>query len=268
LADERKYSKNANVAYLHLDLDEIDGDHIEIIPVGDIHYGVPKMMMTDLWEGTLEYIKETDNAYVILMGDILEMASRKNASDVWSQKIPPSDQIDWFVETFKPISDKIICMIEGEGTHEYRPYKDYGISAGKVCGKLCNIKYCYPGVTVGVSLGDYSTTKNYTLYAIHGSTSATTPEGKMRACRRLGNFRDVDIFLHAHVHDLQLQMRLHKEFEWKRRRVFNKKRAFVLTGHFTEYDGNYAEGKTYEPGKPGVAKIKLYKDRWDFHITI
>ena len=223
-------------------------------------------LIEDLFNGNLEYLTETDDNAIILMGDLLEMASRRNASDIFEQTISPQRQIDDMIDILDPLKDDILCMVEG--THERRPYKDYGITATYIMAKQLGVKYVYPGANIFISIGDYGKTQNYTIYATHGKTSAWTSSGKMRACERLSQAREANIYLHAHVHDLDVYTGIKYKPDWKNRKMKCHKQYFVLTGHFLEYDGSYAEAFTYPPGKPGVAKIKLFKDRWDIHVSV
>ena len=105
------------------------------------------------------------------------------------------------------------------------------------------------------------------LYAQHGNTSSRYPHTKMSACIRTSQHTEADIYLYAHTHELANLAMIYRFYDSKAKVVKQKKRYFILTGHFLEYYGSYAERKDYNPGKTGVPKIKLFGDRWDVHTT-
>jgi len=72
----------------------------------------------------------------------------------------------------------------------------------------------------------------------------------------------------GHVHDVQGNFEPYWTVDTRNRTLIEKKRLYVLTGHFLEYHGTYQEQFCKIPGKLGVAKIKLFKDRWDIHVSI
>ena len=235
-------------------------DEVKLIPLGDVHLG-DKSCDKKLFEGTLQYIEES-GSQVIGMGDLINAGTKSSVSDIYSEVGNPMTEFEEMIEYLEPIKKNIFGLLYGN--HEYRIWKESGINITKMMAKELDTKYlgfaCFTKLKVGK--------QNYSIYATHGSSGAWTPEGKLRAVRRIGEYVDSDLILYGHVHDLAVQTEERRKINYKKKIVEKKKKYYVLTGHFLNYEDSYAERKNYKPGKKGVAKIKFYGDRWDLHCSI
>lgn len=237
-----------------------DVNELKLIPLGDVHYGAPTCEVNK-FEKTVDYIAKS-KSLVILMGDLMEAASRSSVGAGWVEQMPdPQAQIDYFVEVLKPIATQILVNLEGN--HEARIWKQSGIKASKIISDL-----------LGVPFGGYSTflkikvkKYNYVIHAQHGSSGAWYPHTKLTAAMRTAKHTDADVYLYGHTHELLSLKVPRRTLDLRSRTVKRDKKYFVLTGGFLAYEGSYAQKKNMYPTQTGVAKIKLYGDRWDVHIS-
>jgi len=233
---------------------------VKLIPLGDVHLGSPTCNVKKFLK-TIDYIKKS-GSLVILMGDLMEAASRHSVGAGWvEQVITPQDQLDFFEEILYPIREQIIVVLDGN--HEERIWKQTGIRVSKILAKA--LKVPYGGYSCFVKLRVQS--HNYIIHAQHGSSSAWYPHTKITAAMRTAQHTTADLYLYGHTHELMSLALDRREFDIRSRTVKRKKQYFCLTGGFLEYESSYAQRKNMYPTKCGVAKIKFFGDRWDIHIS-
>ena len=97
---------------------------IEIMPVADYHWADPHSDHERIMED-LTYVKDHENCYCILNGDLMNCAIKSSISDSYSETVSPMEELRACVELFAPIADKILCVVPGN--HEARHYRTNGI---------------------------------------------------------------------------------------------------------------------------------------------
>lgn len=200
---------------------------------------------------------------MIGMGDYLECAHKASGTGaVYEQVKSPQEQYESIMELFKPIKKKIIGL--HSGNHEWRAYRDTGIDLTKNLARELNTTDLGFACFTKLKLGK----QNYDIYSTHGASGSWTPEGKMRAIRKLSESFDADLYLYGHVHDISIQTEESRKIDDRSRTVKRRKKYYVNTGHFLNYEGSYAEMKNYKPGKKGVVKIKFYRKKFDIHASV
>lgn len=229
------------------------------MPLGDVHYGL-KQCDSKLFKGYLDWVENEDDARVLLMGDMIDSATKHSSGpQVFENNIPPQQQYDEMIDMLMPIKDKLIGL--HIGNHEMGIFRDTGIDLAKQMARELGCPYlgfsCFSKIKVG--------SQNYVVYSTHGSSAATMPHTKMKRVLDLSASFNADIYLYGHVHSLDTKIEEYREVDLRGKCVKIRKKMFVLTGHFINYEDSYAEQKNYRPEKKGAPKIKLYKDRWDFH---
>ena len=235
-------------------------NEVKLIPLGDIHLGSPTCDIDKLLE-TIEYIKKS-GSLVVLMGDLLEAASRHSVGAGWvEQTSPPQDQLDVLYDLFLPIKDQILVVLDGN--HEERIWKQTGIQVSKILARMLGVPY--GGYSCFIKLKIKK--NNYIIHAQHGSSNAWYPHTKITAAMRTAQHTQADVYLYGHTHELMSLALDRREFDLRSRTVQRKKIYFVLTGGFLKYENSYAQRKNMYPVKTGVAKLKFYGNRWDVHIS-
>ena len=86
-------------------------EQIEIIPLGDIHYGSSNCNLKYL-KSTLQYIADTPNCYMIGMGDYFDCVIPKDPRFDTSQEYNLIDEsYDVIKKLFEPVKEKILCLL-------------------------------------------------------------------------------------------------------------------------------------------------------------
>lgn len=228
---------------------------IEIIPFFDIHIGDPSCNK-GLLKDWIEYVRTTPNAYAILGGDLINNTIKSSVGDIYEEDDNPTGQIARITEYFKPIKDKILLILEGN--HEYRTYKETGISPCDHIAAALGLKerysknVAYLFLTTTVRGTDCNRT--YTIYTTHGSSSTSVISGKAANLEKMSRVCDADLYLIGHTHDVLAFHKNYYEVDRKNKKLKEVTRTFVNANSFTSY-GGYGAKRGYTPSTPSVPKI-------------
>lgn len=183
---------------------DIKDNRLVLYPISDIHLEAKECNLKKVKEW-IELVKNTENGYTILLGDIIDNALKTSVSDSYSARISPEQAIDLAVELFEPIKDKIICIIEGN--HESRTKKLVNLSPTKIIAQRLGIEDKYAGegavvfVSFGKSQGRDIRKQIVTIYGTHGFSGGRKVGGKLNGLELLSDiFTDADIYLVGHTH--------------------------------------------------------------------
>ena len=238
-----------------------DADKLYLLPWGDIHWGHPTCAR-DKAEAYLQWAREAD-ARIVLMGDLIENSTKRSVgAGVYEQIINPDDQVAQMCDLLSPYSDLILGMLTGN--HEERAYKDSGIDPSRNMARTLGVPY----LRYGGFLRIYVAGTGYTVYATHGASGAATSGGTLNACKKLASVAAADVYLMGHVHELDYAVSLRRYIDTRNKTVKMRRKTFVVTGNFLEYDDSYSEMKTYEPAKIGAPRIRFSSEEGDVHVSV
>lgn len=247
---------------IHNNLSE-EFSSIEIHTFADLHIGDIHCDMDSILQ-RIEIVKQKDNAFVILNGDICNNATKTSVSDFYAEEIPPMEQLERFVSLFEPIKDKILAVTSGN--HENRTYNKEGIDITAVACKQLGIenKYAKTGALIFVKFGQGIKHENkrqskqlYTIYCTHGSGGGRKEGAKAIRLADMANIVDADIYIMGHTH---LPMSMKQGFFRVDRLNCTVKRVdklFVNTSAMLNY-GGYGEAFQYKPSSKDCPVIYLY----------
>ncbi len=235
-------------------------NRIEIVPLGDTHYGNPCFSEESekKLDGYIDYVTNTPGVYTILMGDMIESANERAS---FKLKVSPQEQYEWILKKFEPHvkAKKIIGILSGN--HENWIFADKGFDIVKTMSLAMNVPYLGDSGYLGLKVGK----QFYTVYAIHPRSGNTQKSSKIRLLEELGSIHDVDIILCGHMHSIITEEQIKRRPNFVSGNIEDKKQLLISTGAFLEY-GDYAEQSRYKPEKMGAPKIKLYADKFDMHM--
>jgi predicted phosphodiesterase len=233
----------------------------QIIPLGDIHLGYPTCNLVKLKE-EIDYCVSRD-IYVLGMGDYLECGLTTSVGDsVYHQKLNPQQQMDAFIELMQPLVKKGLLLGLHGGNHEARITKSTGLDITKTMCRILGVRYFGAAIQHLFIVGK----ERYTAYSTHGSSGARLPETKLRSVIQLARFANAEILLMGHLHQKGHMIFEQYAVDRRGKEVKQDKHA-ILTGHFLEYRGSYAEANNMPPSKTGVVKVSLYSDRHAIYVS-
>lgn len=245
------------------DLSE-DLKSIELHTFSDWHIGDKFCDIVDIRK-QIERVRNTDNAFVILNGDLLNNATKTSVSDCYSEQIPPMKQIEMVTELLMPIKDKILMICNGN--HEARTFRTDGIDLTTIIannlGKLP--VYAREGGVLFLRFGRTCKTKTngigkrkvcYSIMCTHGSGGGGRKEGaKAIRLADMACIADTDIYIHSHTHLPLVMKQSFFRVDATNSSVSQVEKLFVNTSAKLGYGGY---GQTYEFKPSSIASPVIY----------
>lgn len=158
----------------------------------------------------IQRIADDPHGLCVLNGDLLNTAVRNSVSDIYSEVVPPMEQIKMAVTLLTPIKHRIIAA--DTGNHENRVYKTDGIDMMRlVCRELgVEHRYAPEGVLCFLRFGEKSASERsggrkkqpyiYTIYATHGTGGGRKEGAKAIRLADMASIVDADCYIHSHTH--------------------------------------------------------------------
>lgn len=259
---------------VHLDIPE---DHGYLIPIGDLHRGDKHLSTRGLGKlkGYLDWVMERPNAFVFLMGDILNVASRTSKTNPF-ESLSGDDEYARAIELFKPYASRIIGGVVGN--HESRMYKDYGFNPLQPFCTELNIPYCGYSACVRLRVGKRPERKiargkeYYQIYwgFIHHGVGGGSTLGA--AINRKVKMQEIvhGMDFYAAGHDHQLIAGSRNVLMPKNTTIEHQRVHYIDTGSFLDWDGSYAEQAAMPIGKQGAPRLRFSGERnkHDLHVSL
>jgi len=240
---------------------EIPFSQFYVVPLADFHIGA-KACAFDVITGYLNWIREHENAYAILNGDLINGATKTSTPELYDDLIKPQDAHRKVRAMLMPIKDKILMITRGG--HEEHIYRTVGHDyTAELAYDLGDVPYRPDGGMVSILAprreGDRHKLE-FTFYATHGWGGARTIGAKVKKVEELAMAVDADVYILSHDHtqavhrfNTLVPSRRHDR-NGKRRLVVHRK-LLVNTGGFLRYEG-YVARKGYMPQDLGTPRIR------------
>ena len=227
-----------------------DYEQIEILPLADLHIGDIHSDGQKIQEW-LSYIKDTENCFCILNGDLMNTAIKNSLSDCYAETLRPMEQLEQCVKLFDPIKEKILFVTGGN--HERRIYRETSLDSTLLFCEQLSIgdRYCHEGGVVFVQFGRQDGHHNnwpvlYSIYVTHGSGGGRKEGGKVARLVDLSEIVDCDIFIHSHSHLPAVVRNSYFRVDTRKCTVRKVDRLYVNTSSSLEY-GGYGQVASYKP---------------------
>lgn len=222
---------------------------IELHTFADLHMG-DRECDWDLIKKRIQYVKETENAYCILNGDIINNATKTSVSDCYAEELSPMEQIQMFTSLFEPIKDKILAVTSGN--HENRAYKE-GVDITELCTTQLGIRHLYAreGTLIFLRFGKQDKHHCndmcvYTIYVTHGSGGGRKEGGKANRLADMASIVDADIYIHSHTHLPMVMKEGFYRVDTRSSTVAPVDKLFVNTSAMLNY-GGYSQLFEFRP---------------------
>ncbi len=223
---------------------------LEIIPLADLHIGDPLCDMALIQE-KIEYIKNNENVYCLLNGDLMNNSTKNSVGDVYGEKLTPMEQLAKVCVLFEPIKEKILAVTNGN--HEFRSYKWDGVDLMKLfCLQLgIEDKYANESALIFLRFGDQGTHNRhlpvpYVLFVTHGSGGGRKEGAKAIRLADMANIVDADIYIHSHTHLPMIMKQSFYRVDTRSSSVLQVPKLFINTAAMLNY-GGYGEAAEFKP---------------------
>jgi hypothetical protein len=239
-----------------------------IVPIADLHIGDP-LFHEKKFIKMRDWIAETPNVVVPLVGDILNCATKNSKSDIYGEKMNPNDALKYAVELLEPIRDKIIGSVRGN--HCIRVYRESGLDIAENLAERLGVPYAPEGILYNIKFDRYPNLRtgkiNYTVYTNHGIGGGRTKGSKVNVVHRLSDIVLADLYISAHVHSANGDKDRYFVPDTRAGKITSMTMTYASAGSYLDY-GGYAEAGLMKPSKLGTCRIRLSGLRKDLHVSI
>lgn len=248
--------------------------HAYLYPIGDIHIGDKAFhgkKGEELLDGYIDFVRKTPNAYIFLMGDVLNVATRASKSSPFEQTMSLDQQIRFATEKFEPVKHKIIGAITGNHELRLKNFVGYDPTAA-LCANL-NIPYFGYSVVVGFRVGKSERQSNLYHGYFHHTTGGGSTQGAAinRVDKLRGIVANADFYVGGHNHRLITGEPMVWNIDGTHERVQPLRQVLVDSGSYLDWSDSYAEMKQMTPNKLGSPRLRLSGEKRqnkDIHVSL
>ena len=220
---------------------------IKLLALSDLHIG-DRLCNLKLIKDVLEEVKNSDNTFIILNGDLINNATKNSVSNVYDDNLTPMESIVKLCEILEPIKDRILVI--HPGNHEARTYKEDGIDIIRIVAKQLGIEdrfsegWWYLYLTLG--LGEKGRPVMYTITGVHGYGGGRKSGGKINNLVEMGDKVIADIYVMGHTHTPIMTRNTIYTPDFQHRTLVKRDKYYLMTNSFLEY-GGYGEMLGFTP---------------------
>lgn len=233
---------------------------VYLIPLSDFHIGCGYSDI-DKIRGYLDWIKQRDNAFTILNGDLMNCATKDSSPDLFEDLVTPDTAYDQLRALLMPIKDKILMITRGG--HEEAIFRRVGADyMARLAYDLGDLPYKPDGGMVAMRLEKNNNKRVFWVYATHGWGGARTIGAKVKKAQDLMLIANADVYVISHDHTQNVTRG--NILEPPRSKLSFKRpcyltvgrRLFINTGGFIAYSG-YIQRKGYTPQDLGTPRVRM-----------
>ncbi len=220
-------------------------------------------MARERLEKLIAKIARSPKSRIILMGDLINVATRTSKSSPHEQTIDADGQMAYCRKLLLPVADKILGSVNGN--HERRLQDIAGLSPSfhiltglgredAYCGDSAYVAVCVSMAGIGEC--------TYRVYAHHTLGGGATLGGPINRVYKLREISDADIYLGGHSHELMFAQRpilRGKDY---------RTQTYVICGSYLSWENSYAEALMLAPRRIGSPVIRLQANEWRVGVQV
>lgn len=215
------------------------GREVSIYPLGDWHYG-SRQCNEAFINQVIAKVKDDPKGYWVGMGDFMENAIIGSKSDMYTQLLPPKEQMEHIADLLDPIKEKGLFFIGGN--HEARTMRQSGIQPEMYISTRLSLPYmgfsCLAVFELDRVRGPYC----FTTYYHHNTGGGYSIGGKVNAAEKLRQIvPTADATFSAHLHTTgRIPV---KWYEAGKTQIVERIGYDYMIGSALTWNGSYAEEK-------------------------
>lgn len=246
-------------------------EDITIIPVSDVHIGAQECNMS-AWQSFCKSLVDVPNTYIVIVGDIVNNATKTSVSNVYEETIRPRDQKKLAVEMLTPVRDKILAMVGGN--HEARTAKDadqdimYDIANKLDLEDTYRENLAFLKIKIGDNRsGNGSKNPVYTIGITHGNGSSIYTSASAVRAERFGMAIDgIDALIVGHTHKPMNVPVAKIGIDQGRNKAFIKQFRLIVSTSWLDY-ASYAARKLLAPTSFMLQEVRLCGKKKEIKVT-
>ena len=226
-----------------------DLKEVKILALSDMHIGDP-LCNYKLIKEVLNEVKESDNTYIILNGDLINNSTKNSVGNVYGEEMTPTEQILKVCDLLEPVKDKILVI--AQGNHERRTEKDDGIDILRLASKQLGIEdrytngWWYLYLTLGLNDKKKDRQIMYTITGTHGYGGGRKNGGKINNLVEMSDKVIADVYVMGHTHTVIMTKNSIYMPDYQHKTLVQKDKYYLMTNSFLEY-GGYGEQYGFTP---------------------
>ena len=230
---------------------------VYLLFIGDTHLGNKYFNKKYLDQALLFAERNRDRTRILLMGDIIEAATKTSVGrSVYDEEYPTYQQFEYAINVFKPYSNLIDLVIEGN--HEERIIRDTSL---EIVQEFCHRLDIYDAYgkfssVLNISVGDLI----YSVYAWHGSGGGVNESSAINSLLKMREKAVAHVYAMGHTHKLLYFTRNINVPNINSEKLVNLEQMFINTGSALEF-GGYGEQKGYPFIPAGFCVVELFADQ-------
>lgn len=218
-------------------------EYIQLLLVSDMHNGSAEFDERKWNE--FEKLLEDEHNYAVFCGDQMEYATRTSKSDVYEQKLRPSEQKRWWIERMRKYPDKIAAIIDGN--HEFnRASKDADNFPLYDIAVLLGIEDRYRSEAAFIDIGVGRRKDTGADKQVQYVGRLTHKAQNLSSYGLADAFDGIDFFVSGHTHKPMDKPLAKLVYDSHNKIVREKSVENIVCGHFLQY-GGYGERNGYRP---------------------
>ena len=240
---------------------------VEIHTFSDWHIG-DKYCKKEIIKKQIDEVKQKENAFAILNGDLINNATKTSVSDCYAEEMPPMEAIEYIIDLISPIKEKVLMI--NQGNHEARTYRTEGIDISSLVASQLGIsdRYCREGGLLFIRFGkNTAESKNrkqwYSIYCTHGNGGGRKEGAKAIRLADMASIVDADIYIHSHTHLPMVMKQSFYRVSGSNSSVALCEKLFVNTDAKLDY-GGYGQSFEFKPSSNSSPVIYLSGTRKEF----
>lgn len=221
---------------------------IKLLALSDFHIG-DELCNLKLIRSVLDKVKNSDNTFIILNGDLMDNATKSSVGSVYQDDgLTPMEQIIKLCDLLEPIKDKILVI--HPGNHELRTYKEAGVDIIRLVARQLGIEdrfsegWWYLYLTLG--MGNKHRPIMYTITGVHGYGGGRKNGGKINSLVEMSDKVIADVYIMGHTHTPIMTRNSIFVPDYQHKSLVKKDKYYLMTNSFLEY-GGYGEQYGYTP---------------------
>lgn len=233
----------------------------KIILLGDTHVGSPQFNETKLLE-IIEYIKNNDDVYTILMGDLIDNALKTTKANPYKAIMSPQASLKHIIKILTPIKDKILLITPGN--HEEKTEIEVDVDITWFIARELGLEDRYSEfsfilyISMGKNRNRKGTYHTFSIYGTHGSSSGTTYASALNKVISLADtVVNADVYVMNHVHKPIVTYTKRYVVDLRTKKHYSQEPLFVTGNAFLDFKGSYGERKMYRPTSQRIPMIVL-----------
>ena len=230
---------------------------IKLLCLSDFHIG-DELCNLKLIKDVLNEIKNSENTFIILNGDLMDNATSSSVGDTYSASMTPTQQILYLCDLLEPIKDKVLCI--SSGNHEQRTQKNDGVDIIRLVAKQLGIEDRYSEgwwyLYLSLGMGNKGRPILYTITGIHGYGGGRKNGGKINNLVEMSDKVIADIYVCGHTHTPIMTRNSIFVPDYQHKSLVKKDKYYLMTNSFLEY-GGYGERYGFTPSTTDHQEVIL-----------